>query len=116
MRDGKGALGHVIHLCLGHRGIDAQLLGPFQEPAPLIFRRGLRVSARVPPVFPARKPPGAANGTGLGLCAWLLVDFPRMEVMDSTRQSNALVGTSVASFAAGALVVYLLSSRRRRCG
>eukprot|EP00903_Cladosiphon_okamuranus_P013729 g12782.t1 len=34
--------------------------------------------------------------------------------MDCTRQGNTLVGTSVASFAAGALVVYFLSSRRRR--
>lgn len=39
---------------------------------------------------------------------------PRVEVMDCARQSNSLVGTSVASFAAGALVVYLLSSRLRR--
>lgn len=70
------------------------------------WRRGTCVKRSVTGqkrAFPPRTPPG---GEPAGV---------RTEVMDCTRQSNSLVGTSVASFAAGALVVYLLSSRRRRC-
>lgn len=38
----------------------------------------------------------------------------RMEPMDSSRQGNALLGTSIASFVAGALLTHWLASRRRR--
>ncbi|CAN0266632.1 unnamed protein product [Pylaiella littoralis] len=37
-----------------------------------------------------------------------------MEPMDSSRQGNALLGTSIASFVAGALLTHWLASRRRR--